>query len=314
MDKKDSTYSIYFTPEVCGEHELILTVESQPIKRSPLHLYVHQRRDYQNCTKHCQSFSTSDGVSDVAVDEIGNVYAVVDEEDYIWVFDKNGKVIRSIGTQGSTESDFNNPCGIAIRGDMLYVTDRGNICVYKVSTSGEFVSIFGTKGLDKGQLSGPRGICLDREGRIYIAEGTNNRISVFEPDGTFSHHISGSKSDGSNLCSLWGVAFDPFGNLRVTNYGSNHVVIFTPEGKYVKKYSCRVSRLAGIAFDEEGYSFVAENHYDDLFTTYGSLFIFNPNQQCVQTLVNFEYAKGVTLDKEGYFYVTSARNKTVYKY
>ena len=76
--------------------------------------------------------------------------------------------------------------------------------MHKVSTSGEFKLKFGVKGSTKGQLSEPRGICLNRDGRIYITEGENNRISVFEPDGTFAHHITGSKDDGSSLCSPWG--------------------------------------------------------------------------------------------------------------
>ena len=79
-----------------------------------------------------------------------------------------------------------------------------------------------------------------------------------------------------------------------------------------------VSKLAGIAVDEEGYSFVAENHYysGSYTTTYGGLYIFNPYQRCIIYLNKFEYAKGVTIDREGYFYVTSARDikKTAYKY
>ena len=198
---------------------------------------------------------------------------------------------------------------------MLYVTDRGNNCVRKVSTSGEFLLKFGTKGSGKGQLNEPRGICLDREGKFYVAEGNNNRISVFEPDGTFAYHITGNASDDSNLCSPWGVAFDPSGNLHVTNYDSKHVIIFTPEGKYVKTYSCGVSKLAGIAIDEEGYSFVAEDHYKSYpYTAYGQLFIFNSYHRRLQTLEQFKYAKGVATDKEGYFYVTSASEETVYKY
>ena len=219
-DKNDSTCAVSFIPKVCSEHKLKITIESQPIKGSPFHLYVRQEREYQKCTKHCQTLRTSGSVSDVAVDDSGNVYAVVYEQHYIQVFDKNGTVIRSIGTRGSTKSDFNNPCSIAIEGDMLYVTDRGNNCVRKVSTSGEFVLKLGTKGSGKGQLNEPRGICIDLEGKVHVAEG-NNRISDFEPDGTFTYHITGNASDGSNLCSPWGVAFDPSGNLHVTNYDRN---------------------------------------------------------------------------------------------
>lgn len=73
-----------------------------------------------------------------------------------------------------------------------------------------------------------------------------------------------------------------------------------------------VLKLAGIAVNEEGYSIVAENHYysGSYTTTYGGLYIFNPYnyQRCIHNLKMFEYAKGVTIDREGYFYVISARD------
>ena len=70
------------------------------------------------------------------MDEVGNVYAVINGQHYIQVLDKNGTVIRSIGTKGSTESDFNNPCGIAIQGNMLYVTDLAIIACTRYPPQG----------------------------------------------------------------------------------------------------------------------------------------------------------------------------------
>ncbi len=52
----------------------------------------------------------------------------------------------------------------------------------------------------------PRSICIDPEGRIYVFETSNNRISVFEADGKFYRHISG------NLNGPWGIAFDSSGS------------------------------------------------------------------------------------------------------
>ena len=70
----------------------------------------------------------------------------------------------------------------------------------KLTTSGEFISKFGTQDSTKGgklrvtipgvQRTRKRsgryntiyacGICLDKDGRVYVSESGNNRISVFE--------------------------------------------------------------------------------------------------------------------------------------
>ena len=159
----------------------------------------------------------------------------------------------------------------------------------------------------------PRGICLNYEGRVFVAEMNKNRVSVFEPDSTFAYHITGSANDGSALNRPWGVALDPKGNIHVTNFDSTNVVIFTQEGKYLSKYSCGVSKLTGIAIDKEGCSFIAEHEYDEYFDCYGKVYIFNPLHKHIHTLLNLENARGVAVDRDGYLYVACDTTK-IYKY
>ena len=305
-DKSDGTYLISFIPKVVGEHKLSVTIENQPIRGSPYHMYVRKERKYETCKSPQKSFSTSGNPCGVAVDDSGDVYVVNKDNHCIQVFNKNGTVIRTI------EGDFSHPYDVAIQGDMLYVTNHGSCCVVKVTTSGEFVSKFGASDCDSGQLSMPRGICLDREGHVFVTDVGAHCVAVFEPNGTFAYHITGGTADKPNLCKPLGVALDPAGNIHVTNYDSSEIIIFTPEGRYITKYSCGVSRLAGIVIDEEGFSFVTEN-YCDIFSD-SRVFIFDPLHRHINTIDSFQYAKGVTVDKEGFIYITSYNNKVCLLY
>ena len=55
--------------------------------------------------------------------------------------------------------------------------------------------IIGGEGSDNGKFCRPWGICCDNEGRIYVADRSNNRIQVFENNGKFKLKFghSGSK-------------------------------------------------------------------------------------------------------------------------
>ena len=302
-DNNDGTYLVSFIPGVCGDHELNITTENQPIRGSPFHIYVREERKYDASISSQSSFSISCAPTDVAVDDAGNVYVTCNDSNCIKVFDRDRSLVRTITNDGG---HFHNPNGITALDGILYITDTDSNSVVKMTTSGEFLSRFSA-----GQLCNPCGICLSSDGRIFVASEGNDRVSVFEPDGTFTYSIIGSTDDKSNLCSPWGVAFDPSGYLHVTNYGSSDVTVFSPEGKYKTKYSCGVSKLGGIAIDEEGYSFVAENYY---YSSSSRLLIFNHLHEHVHSIQAFRYAKGVAVDKDGFIYVASYIHNTVYKY
>ena len=48
------------------------------------------------------------------------------------------------------------------------------------------LAAFGSVGKGAGQLTAPKGVAVDSAGRVYVSEFTNNRISVFNPDGSFA--------------------------------------------------------------------------------------------------------------------------------
>ena len=194
----------------------------------------------------------------------------------------------------------------------MYVTENRNHRVKKLRLSDKtFISKFGSNGTSDGQFSEPRGICIDPEGKVFVADHGNHRIQVFQPDGTFAYCIKADRNnEESTFKNPWGIAFDPQGRLHIVANSSNCIKIYTPEGVYIESYgSGTISRPAGIAIDEEGY--IATTQY----ASDGCLWIYNPDHtQLVCTIKNFSYPVGVTCDAEGMFWIADECNDRVQKY
>ena len=50
---------------------------------------------------------------------------------------------------------------------------------------GSFVRTFGSEGDGDGELDEPSGVCVDHTGRIIVADTNNERLQIFEEDGSF---------------------------------------------------------------------------------------------------------------------------------
>ena len=312
VDNKNGTYSASLTPQVCGAHELSVTIETKPIRGSPFPLYIRQPRDYANMTTQQRCFNTATYPFDVAVDDKVFLYVALCSQHCIDVLDQQGTVIRTIGTRGSSGSgdgQFNYPSSVAVQGDVLYVADQGNQRVQKLTTSGEFLSKFGSYVSGDGQLDSPRGICVDAGGRIFVSQNSNNRVSVFKPCGTFAFHIT-----HNTISCPWGMAFDLAGNLHVVDNSNNIVSVFTPEGKYISQYNSQVKNPSGIAIDEEGYKFIGEYYNSNSSYNYSRLSILGPENNMVRTIQAFRNIFGVAMDKDGYVYICSYSTSQVLKY
>jgi DNA-binding beta-propeller fold protein YncE len=69
----------------------------------------------------------------------------------------------------------------------IYVADGsatgGNARVAKFDKDGHFIKSWGQRGSDVGQFNSLRGIALDAQGNVYVADAGNKRIQVFDGDG-----------------------------------------------------------------------------------------------------------------------------------
>jgi DNA-binding beta-propeller fold protein YncE len=64
----------------------------------------------------------------------------------------------------------------------VFITDTGNKRIVVYDENGNYVSQFGSVGLEPGQLDEPVGVAVDKNGLVYIADTWNQRIQVMSPD------------------------------------------------------------------------------------------------------------------------------------
>ncbi len=115
----------------------------------------------------------------IAADESG--VAILDSgsrELHILSRDGDPVVTLHIGEYMESGDTWN---GVALDHDgNLYATVVNGASVMILTRNGQYLSMFGHAGRDRGQFQGPRGVWVDDEGRLYVADSQNNRVQVFE--------------------------------------------------------------------------------------------------------------------------------------
>jgi len=122
--------------------------------------------------------------------------------------------------------------------------------------------MWGSMGMADGNFSSPEGIAIDSSDNIYIVDKSNNRIQIFDTDGTFIRKI-----ETSEMVNMWmyDVAVDSDGTLFVTDTDYDRIVQFDSYGNYVTQWGTVGSEDGqfitpwGIALDSTGNIFVVDN-------------------------------------------------------
>ena len=307
-DNGDGSYTVSVTPQSKGEHKLHVTLANGHVKGSPFQCTIANPRNTPYTSISAQyPFGTSYLPIDVAVTADGNLavaeYSSADYySSYVTLYSVTGQSVYTFGSHGSSDQQFNKPSAVAITGDLLYVCDTGNSRVQKLSISRRsFISNFGTSG--QGQLSNPRGICTDPDGKVYVADSSKQLIYVFNGDGSFAYSFPCQQNP-------WGMAFDHQGRLHVATNGSNCIKVFTPQGKQVTSYGTgTLSTPAGIAIDGAGYIVIRESGGSN------RMWIFSPNHTLVHTISGqFSCGYGIACDQEGSFWVADCNNCRLVKF
>jgi len=181
--------------------------------------------------------------SGLATDKKGNLFISDRSNDRIRVVDKKG-VIRTYagsgvaGFQGDAgpalKAQLDKPFGIALdEAENLYIADRNNNRVRKVSPEGIITTIAGDGGFffmgDNGpayraSVAAPTGVAVDKKGNLYIADRNNNRIRLVDKlgmirtvAGTGQQDYNGDSETAreTNLYLPFGLIVDSNDNLLI---------------------------------------------------------------------------------------------------
>ena len=197
-------------------------------------------------------------VDGIAVDRGGNIYISHRSKNRIRKVTPDGIIttIAGNGTVGysgdggpALEAALNFPAGLTVDGkNNLYIADRNNHRIRKVSPDGVITTVAGTGvagfGGDGGPaLSAPLHLPSDvevgPEGELYISDRSNHRIRKIDPEGIISTvaglGVPGFGGDfglaiNAVLKFPFGIALDRHGNLYIADRGNNRIRKVTPDG------------------------------------------------------------------------------------
>jgi len=200
--------------------------------------------------------ATFQSVNDVVPDNQGNLYIADGNAMAVWKVNASGiltlfagwNIYGNSGDGGpATAASFEFPSALLSDGNgNLLIADVSANTIRKVNSLGIVSTLcgngtpgyFGDGGpATAGEVSGPQGLAMDKNGNIFIADNGNNVIRVITASGAINTFagtgITGNNGDGgpatdADFTAITGVAADSAGNIYVVDYKNENIRIITP--------------------------------------------------------------------------------------
>ena len=300
----------------------------------------------------------------VAVDGEGNLYIADRLNHRVRKVDAEGIIttIAGMADEGfsgdggpATGAQLDQPSGVAVDGDgYIFIADRGNNRVRQINPDGVITTIPGAEdGGDEpdgeAPFADPRGVAVDSDGNIYVADTGNHQIHVIGDAGVVSRVAGieglgdGGPATEARLLEPIGVAigvdgtlyFSDTGNRRIRKVDTNGIITtFAGSGQrgdagdgglaVEAQFDCP----AGVTIDAEGNVYVADkcNHRVRKVDTNGIITAFAGSGEQgpfadetaigdngPATSARLIGPTGLAFDSEGNLYITDPGNHRIRK-
>jgi tripartite motif-containing protein 2/3/tripartite motif-containing protein 71 len=304
-------YEIGYQATSRGKHQLHIKVEGEHIKGSSFCITAIKKLGTP-----VKIINGVKGPWSLAVNQRGEIIVGESGTGRVSIFSPTGETLRSFGSQGSKQGQFDRIRGVAVDdAGNIYVVNEHNHCIQKFTPDGDFMAAVGKKGGMKLQFNIPRGVALHPlNKKLYITDRNNHRIQILNLDLTFSSSF-GSYGDGNGRFNRPAdVAFDSTGSVYVTDYHNDRIQVFTAEGEFIRKFgqygvgNGELHSPTGINIDSDNVIYVTEanNNRISVFTREGKfLTSFGKNGNGPG---QFRCPRGIAVDKDGVVYVCDTDN------
>ena len=136
-DNGDGTCTVSVTPQQVGQHQLFISVNGQRVQGSRYSLSVVPHRNYTSLVDPVQTITDIDCPNCITFTDNGDMFITNHSTCSIHVYDSNGRHKTTIGSKGSGELQFQNPYGIAVCGEVIYIAEYGGHRIHKLTVGGE---------------------------------------------------------------------------------------------------------------------------------------------------------------------------------
>jgi hypothetical protein len=150
------------------------------------------------------------GAHAVRVDAQDNIWTVDEAANVVIKFDPAGRIAMVFGRKpeaitvptkpgpagsglGVPGDTFNGVADVAWdgAGNIFFADGSGNARVVKLDKDGNYIKAWGGRGSGPGQFGTLHSIAVDAAGNVYVADRGNDRIQIFDNNGTFKSQITG---------------------------------------------------------------------------------------------------------------------------
>ena len=275
--------------------------------------------------------------ADVTVDAAGNIYVADWLNARVQQFNSSLMYVRTYGATGvpylTDNLHYNTPSGLAVAPDgSIYVTEASGQRLLKLNAGGTMQWVVGLPGVvvdtdANDRLNNPRDVALAPSGLVYVADSSNDRIQIFNPDGSYYATLGAGYGTGDYQFK-WptGLYITADGMIYVADYGNHRVQIYNSNRVYMATLG--VTGVAGsdnahfrdprdVVVDGRGYIYVSEN------SNY-RVQVFDANRNYVRTIGvtgeggdGFDHLNGphhLAVDAHNNLYISSNWNSAVHVY
>ena len=271
-------------------------------------------RDYNKMTEQdCSQVVTHYGgnkfscLFDVAVGPNGEVVIVDYGNNSVVLLDDKLNLLKVIG-QGSGNSRLVNFCGVAVTDNVIAVSDWGKHQVKKYSLQGELLSVIGCHGNKNGQFYYPKGLAFNNNKLLYVVDGYNYRVQVFQQDDKFAFSFGNRGSNPGQFQLPVRITIDHNNNVLVTDNDANCIVIFTQSGEFIQ--TINTDSPWAITISPTGYLITSHDGGDN------KIRVWSDTYQCIKMFGKkgskqgeFYVITGMAIDSSGTVYVTEWDNQ-----
>jgi DNA-binding beta-propeller fold protein YncE len=207
------------------------------------------------------------------VDAAGNLYVADIGAKAVMVYGPDRRFLRKIGG----EKWFSRLSSVTVdpAGERVFAVDLGGVSseqhmvrVFDART-GSHLRDIGKRGNGPGEFNLPRDVAIGNHGRLYVVDGGNFRVVVFDKDGTYLHSFGSVGKQFGQFARPKEIAADRDGNVYVVDSAFGNFQIFNPDGELLLFVGDRSERDApakymlpsGIAVDEDGRVYVVDQWF-----------------------------------------------------
>jgi DNA-binding beta-propeller fold protein YncE len=207
------------------------------------------------------------------IDAAGNLYVADIGAKAIMVYGPDRNFLRKIGG----EKWFARLTSVSVdpAGSRVFAVDLGGVTSeqHQVrvfdAVSGQHLLDIGKRGSGLGEFNLPRDVAIGLGGRLYVVDGGNFRIVVFDKDGRYLNSFGSVGKQYGQFARPKEIAVDREGNVYVVDTAFGNFQIFNADGELLMFVGDRSERdgpakymlPSGIAVDEDGRVYMVDQWF-----------------------------------------------------